>query len=121
MKAKAHARTGRAAFVWRPAKWRWLLGAAGPALAAAALLLATGPATRPEPAPPDDAGLSAAAASAEAPPPMGPERSISASAQPSPGDGPTAPDFSIVTTNGKTFRLSEQRGKVVVVNFNATG
>lgn len=36
-------------------------------------------------------------------------------------DARPAPDFSIVTTSGKPFRLSEQRGKAVVLNFNATG
>lgn len=34
----------------------------------------------------------------------------------SPTSGP-APDFTITTYDGQTFRLSEQRGKVVVLNF----
>jgi cytochrome c biogenesis protein CcmG/thiol:disulfide interchange protein DsbE len=36
-----------------------------------------------------------------------------------PTSGP-APDFSLMTFNGERFRLSEQRGKVVVVNFWAS-
>ena len=31
-----------------------------------------------------------------------------------------APDFALATLSGETFRLSEQRGKVVVLNFWAT-
>ncbi len=34
--------------------------------------------------------------------------------------GQTAPDFELVSTHGRRFRLSEQRGKVVVLNFWAT-
>lgn len=39
--------------------------------------------------------------------------------QTQPTSGP-APDFSLTTFNGDTFRLTEQRGKVVVVNFWAS-
>jgi Peroxiredoxin len=34
--------------------------------------------------------------------------------------GPTAPDFSLKQMNGETFRLSEHRGEVVVLNVWAT-
>jgi peroxiredoxin len=34
--------------------------------------------------------------------------------------GQSAPDFEVTTTDGHKFRLSEQRGKVVLVNFFAT-
>ncbi len=34
--------------------------------------------------------------------------------------GQLAPDFEVTTTDGKMFKLSEQRGKVVLVNFFAT-
>lgn len=37
-----------------------------------------------------------------------------------PPDGPTAPDFELEAMDGTTFRLSEQRGKVVVLNVWAT-
>lgn len=39
--------------------------------------------------------------------------------QTQPTDGP-APDFSLTTFTGDTFRLAEQRGKVVVINFWAS-
>lgn len=39
--------------------------------------------------------------------------------QTQPTSGP-APDFSLTTFSGDTFRLTEQRGKVVVVNFWAS-
>lgn len=35
-------------------------------------------------------------------------------------DEPMAPDFALKTMKGKTFRLSDHRGKVVVINFWAT-
>lgn len=34
--------------------------------------------------------------------------------------GDQAPDFSTVLSNGKTFRLSEQRGKIVMLQFTAS-
>ena len=34
--------------------------------------------------------------------------------------GEIAPDFEVVTLEGETFKLQEQRGKVVLVNFFAT-
>jgi peroxiredoxin len=34
--------------------------------------------------------------------------------------GDEAPDFSVTTTDGKVFRLSEQRGKVVMLQFTAS-
>jgi peroxiredoxin len=34
--------------------------------------------------------------------------------------GQAAPDFEVTTTDGQRFRLGEQRGKVVLVNFFAT-
>ena len=37
-----------------------------------------------------------------------------------PSRAKAAPDFSLAMPNGKTFRLSEHRGKVVFVNFWAT-
>jgi peroxiredoxin len=37
-----------------------------------------------------------------------------------PGVGRMAPDFTLTTLDGGTFRLSEQRGKPVVLNFWAT-
>jgi peroxiredoxin len=37
-----------------------------------------------------------------------------------PGVGRMAPDFTLQALNGSTFRLSEQRGKPVVLNFWAT-
>jgi peroxiredoxin len=37
-----------------------------------------------------------------------------------PGVGRMAPDFTLKTLDGSTFRLSEQRGKPVVLNFWAT-
>ncbi len=37
-----------------------------------------------------------------------------------PGVGRLAPDFTLPTLDGQTFRLSEQRGKPVVLNFWAT-
>jgi peroxiredoxin len=36
------------------------------------------------------------------------------------GVGDEAPDFEVTTTDGKKFKLSDQRGKVVLVNFFAT-
>ena len=35
-------------------------------------------------------------------------------------DGVRAPDFTLEQLNGKTFRLSAQRGKIIVLNFWAT-
>jgi peroxiredoxin len=37
-----------------------------------------------------------------------------------PEDGPRAPDFALTRMNGETFRLSEHRGEVVVLNVWAT-
>ncbi|MGC8595473.1 MAG: peroxiredoxin family protein [Candidatus Kryptoniota bacterium] len=37
-----------------------------------------------------------------------------------PGDGTPAPDFSLKTTDGKIIKLSNFRGKVVIVDFWAT-
>ena len=37
-----------------------------------------------------------------------------------PGEGRVAPDFSLTSTDGKTIKLSDFRGKVVVVDFWAT-
>ncbi len=34
--------------------------------------------------------------------------------------GDPAPDFSVKLTNGKTFKLSENRGKVIVLQFTAS-
>ena len=34
--------------------------------------------------------------------------------------GDVAPDFTVTTTDGKVFRLSEQRGKVVMLQFTAS-
>lgn len=34
--------------------------------------------------------------------------------------GQTAPDFTVTTTNGKTFKLSENRGKIVMLQFTAS-
>ena len=34
--------------------------------------------------------------------------------------GQQAPDFELTTTEGKTFRLSDQRGKVVMLQFTAS-
>jgi cytochrome c biogenesis protein CcmG/thiol:disulfide interchange protein DsbE len=39
---------------------------------------------------------------------------------PSPLVSRPAPDFTLTTFDGKTFRLSEQRGKIVVINFWAS-
>lgn len=39
---------------------------------------------------------------------------------PAPGVGHPAPDFSLTTTSGETFKLSDLRGKPVVLNFWAT-
>ena len=36
------------------------------------------------------------------------------------GPGSTAPGFTVKLSNGLTFRLSEAKGKVVVLNFWAT-
>jgi peroxiredoxin len=44
----------------------------------------------------------------------------SAESNPPTGAGKPAPDFSLQATNGKTLRLSDLRGKAVVVNFWAT-
>lgn len=35
--------------------------------------------------------------------------------------GEQAPDFEVSTTEGETFRLSEHRGRVVVIDFLAPG
>lgn len=35
--------------------------------------------------------------------------------------GEQAPDFEVATTDGGTFRLSEHRGRVVVIDFLAPG
>lgn len=37
-----------------------------------------------------------------------------------PEDGPTAPDFELKQMNGETFRLSDHRGEVVILNVWAT-
>ncbi|WP_412069149.1 TlpA disulfide reductase family protein [Rubrivirga sp. IMCC43871] len=81
------------------------------AIAAVLLLVIVGvaAASSPSPAP-------AQATSAQAPdlPPSGPEG-------PSPDPDPIpAPDFAIATRSGETFRLSEHRGEVVVLNLWAT-
>jgi peroxiredoxin len=34
--------------------------------------------------------------------------------------GDPAPDFTVKTSNGKTFRLSDQRGKIVMLQFTAS-
>lgn len=34
--------------------------------------------------------------------------------------GQTAPDFTVTTTDGKAFKLSENRGKVVMIQFTAS-
>ncbi len=43
-----------------------------------------------------------------------------ASAMEAPPDGRIAPDFSLTSTDGKMIKLSDYRGKVVVVDFWAT-
>jgi peroxiredoxin len=42
------------------------------------------------------------------------------SAEPQPAVGRPAPDFTLTTLDGEEFRLSDQRGKPVVLNFWAT-
>ena len=46
--------------------------------------------------------------------------SASCLAESLPRVGAEAPDFEVVLTNGETFRLSEQRGKIVLINIWAT-
>jgi len=62
-------------------------------------------------APADDAGH------------VGPDEALPPLPAPPAGDvkvGQPAPDFEVTTTDGKKFKLSEQRAKVVLINFFAT-
>lgn len=52
--------------------------------------------------------------------PVGMPGNIVAASDPQPAVGRPAPDFSLPTLDGGTFRLSDHRGKPVVLNFWAT-
>ncbi len=49
-----------------------------------------------------------------------PEREKAAPGPQGPGEGAEAPDFELTLLDGETFRLSEQRGKTVLIDFWAT-
>ena len=86
------------------------------AVAGAALLAIVGAAAMtPDPsAPAPPAAGEAPPLTAEAPPPA------EQTAPPDPDDPIPAPDFALETGSGETFRLSEHRGEVVVMNLWAT-
>ncbi len=104
----------------------------GVLLTGAVLILAAGCAPPPAEAPPPPDERPAATTKAPPPPPEAPARADDRPPLKSPPPGPPgpdgsrvrtgqeAPDFEVTTTEGRRFRLSEQRGKVVLVNFFAT-